>query len=190
MNNTRKVVLLGDSIRLIGYGAHVKDALGEGYTVWQPTDNCRYAQYTFRLLFEQWESLRDADVIHFNCGLWDVYDQFCEGETFSEIDAYVRTVERIARRLLSVTPNVLFSTTTPVKAAHKHVRNTDVARFNEAVIPRLAALGVHILDLHTLVRENVDTYVLDTDYIHLTEEGAKACAARVAEAIRTLTERS
>ena len=189
MEKIRKVVLLGDSIRQIGYGAHVEAALGEGYTVWQPTDNCRYAQYTFRLLIEQWESLRDADVIHFNCGLWDVYDQFCEGATFSSPEAYAATVERIARRLLTVTPHVIFSTTTPVKAAHKHVRCADVVRFNEAVVPRLLALGVHIVDLHTLVRDNLDAFVLDTDHIHLTVAGAHACAAAVAEAIRTLTER-
>jgi len=40
----KKIVLLGDSIRLIGYGLLVPGKLGEGYDVWQPTDNCRFAQ--------------------------------------------------------------------------------------------------------------------------------------------------
>ena len=40
----KKVVLLGDSIRLIGYGTKVPEMLGPEYTVWQPSDNGRYAQ--------------------------------------------------------------------------------------------------------------------------------------------------
>ena len=68
----KKVVLLGDSIRMMGYGSHVAGCLGEGYTVWQPEDNCRWAQYTLRMLFEYKNELKDADVIHFNVGHWDL----------------------------------------------------------------------------------------------------------------------
>ena len=32
----KKVVLLGDSIRLIGYGKRVEELLGDQCTVWQP----------------------------------------------------------------------------------------------------------------------------------------------------------
>ena len=42
----KRVVLLGDSIRLIGYGTKVPELLGDGYEVWQPEDNGRFAQYT------------------------------------------------------------------------------------------------------------------------------------------------
>ena len=37
----KKVVLLGDSIRQIGYGKKVAALLEPDYTVWQPDDNCR-----------------------------------------------------------------------------------------------------------------------------------------------------
>ena len=48
-----KVILLGDSIRRIGYGTKVPELLGENYTVWQPEENCRFAYYTLRMLFDK-----------------------------------------------------------------------------------------------------------------------------------------
>ena len=48
----KKVVLLGDSIRLIGYGTKVPEMLGDDYQVWQSEDNCRFAKYTLRCLFD------------------------------------------------------------------------------------------------------------------------------------------
>ncbi|MBQ9099056.1 MAG: hypothetical protein IJY50_06470 [Clostridia bacterium] len=47
----RRVTLLGDSIRLIGYGEPVARALAEGFEVWQPDSNCRFAQHTLRELW-------------------------------------------------------------------------------------------------------------------------------------------
>ena len=42
----KKIVLLGDSIRQIGYGTKVPEMLGTDFSVWQPSDNCRFAEYT------------------------------------------------------------------------------------------------------------------------------------------------
>ena len=39
----KKAVLIGDSIRMIGYGAPVAERLGDEFEVWQPDDNCRFA---------------------------------------------------------------------------------------------------------------------------------------------------
>lgn len=44
----KKVVLLGDSVRLIGYGPRVPEMLGEDYSVFQSEDNCRFVKYTLR----------------------------------------------------------------------------------------------------------------------------------------------
>ncbi len=41
----KKVVLLGDSIRLLGYGETVARELAGEYEIWH---NCRYAKYTMR----------------------------------------------------------------------------------------------------------------------------------------------
>ena len=48
----KKVTLLGDSIRQIGYGTKVPELLGDEYQVFQPEDNCRFVKYTLRMLFD------------------------------------------------------------------------------------------------------------------------------------------
>ena len=91
----KKVTLLGDSIRLIGYGKKVPEFLGENYEVFQPDDNCRYAKYTL-LGIETWgEDMAGSDVIHWNNGLWDTCDRFGDGP-FSGVEEYVENMVRIA----------------------------------------------------------------------------------------------
>ena len=78
----KKVVLLGDSIRLWGYGTPVEEALKNEFEVWQPTENCRFTTYVIRNLHEwkkQTECGSDIDLIHWNVGLWDCLRQI-DGE--------------------------------------------------------------------------------------------------------------
>ena len=93
-----KVVLLGDSIRQIGYGKKVPAMLGDGYEVWQPTENCRFAQYTLRGMWDWKEHLDGADIVHWNNGLWDVCDLFGDGP-FTDKETYVATMVRVAKIL-------------------------------------------------------------------------------------------
>ncbi|MCI6734265.1 MAG: hypothetical protein MR437_04210, partial [Clostridiales bacterium] len=73
----KKVTLLGDSIRQIGYGKTVAEELRkEGIEVFQPEENCRFSKYTLRMLFDYKEQIAGSDVIHWNNGLWDVSDLF------------------------------------------------------------------------------------------------------------------
>ena len=86
-----KVTLLGDSIRLIGYGQAVEEALKGDFEVWQPEDNCRYAQYTLRGLWEWAADIEGSDIIHWNNGHWDLCELYGDG-TFTDIDDYVKTM--------------------------------------------------------------------------------------------------
>ena len=55
-----KIVLIGDSIRVVGYGPMLEERLKKaGFEVFQPEDNCRFAQYTLRLLFDLKEQIKD-----------------------------------------------------------------------------------------------------------------------------------
>lgn len=54
----KKVILLGDSIRLIGYGTKLPEILGADYDVWQPEENCRFSNYTLRMVFEHQNFLK------------------------------------------------------------------------------------------------------------------------------------
>lgn len=183
----KKVTLLGDSIRLIGYGTKVPELLGKDFEVFQPGDNCRFAKYTLRMLFDLHEEIKDSDVIHWNNGLWDICDLFGDG-TFSSYEEYRATMLRIADQLLKITPKVIFATTTPVRDEHPHNDNADIARFNAAIVPELVAKGIVINDLYTTVYERRAELIRDDDLIHLNGAGIELCSKQVAECIRRVAE--
>ena len=178
----KKVSLLGDSIRLFGYGPLVPGLLGADYTVYQPQENCKFAKNTLRGLYDWREDLAGSDVIHFNCGLWDVADIVGDGKLFSTDDEYVENILRIAKVLQGITPKVIFATTTPVDPRNPNNHNEDIDRFNALIVPRLTEIGVEINDLHALVAEDVAGNICD-DRLHLSEQGAKRCAEQVARVI-------
>lgn len=178
----KKVALLGDSIRLLGYGKRVPELLGEDYTVYQPKENGRFAKYTLRGLFDWRRELEDCDIIHWNNGLWDVCDLFGDGPFTSEKE-YVETMLRVASILKSYTDKVIFATTTPVKNDHPYNKNETIMRYNELIVPRLREMGFAINDLHALVCRDIDGYLREDDKIHLTEAGIEICAKQVADCI-------
>lgn len=180
----KKIVLLGDSIRQIGYGTKVPEMLGTDFSVWQPSDNCRFAEYTMRGVMYDWKNeIAGADVIHWNNGLWDVCELFGDGP-FTEPTYYIETMLRIAGILQKYARRVIFATTTPVLPANVHNRNAVIADYNRIIVPRLEALGIAVDDLYSIVYPKLDEYIRSDDNIHLTEAGIDACAAAVADSIR------
>lgn len=183
----KKVVLLGDSIRM-GYGASVARNLSDEFSVWQPDDNCRYAQYTYQhLSYDEWNgwasNTENVDIIHWNNGLWDVNHWFEDGPMTPK-NFYVDTMVRIAKLLLQRSKIVIFATMTPVRDTNPTIINTEVVDYNQALVPELEKLGVVINDLHTLVAADIPRYILASDHIHLTEDGVSVCAAQVEKVIR------
>ena len=176
----KKITLLGDSIRL-GYGAKVPTLLGNKYEVFQPADNCRFAKYTLRMLFDYKEQIASSDVIHWNNGLWDCTELFGDG-MFTSVDEYVATMLRIARILKGITPNVIFATTTPTHPEYPHTHNDKIDIINTAIVPKLQEMGIIINDLHAIVAAHPE-YICE-DQIHLTDEGFEACANQVVDYIK------
>ena len=181
-----KISLLGDSIRLIGYGKKISEYL-DGAEIFQPTDNCRFAKYTLRGLFDWHEQLAGSDVIHWNNGLWDNCVLFPDGEPFTPIDEYVENIVRIASILLSITPNVIFATTTPVRETNRYNKNSLIDEYNKRAVEALLPMGVVINDLGAAVSTDINRYIREDDSIHLTDEGITLCASLVAEKIKSLT---
>ncbi len=181
----KKIVLLGDSIRLYGYGPYVKEFLGEGFEVWQPEDNCRFTSYTLRMLFDFHDQINGADVIHFNVGHWDLCRLYSDGGTFTPIDIYTREIERLGKLLLELSPKVVFSFTTPVRPENPYNSNADIEAFNKAAASVLEPLGIKINDLYTPLAGDVYANICE-DNIHLNETSSKICAKLVAEAIKSV----
>lgn len=181
----KKVVLLGDSIRLIGYGPLVPQMLGEDYTVFQSEDNCRFVKYTLRCLFDWREDIQDADIIHWNNGLWDTSTGLFDdgGQPFTCEAEYVENMLRVAKELLKITPNVIFATTTPVHPDYPYNSNEVIVRYNAVLVPKLQEMGIRINDLHALVSPDVPQYICE-DMIHLSPAGAQLCAEQVVRMIK------
>lgn len=102
----KKAVLLGDSIRLLGYGTRVPALLAPDIAVWQSEDNGRFTSYTLRTCFDYKAELETADVIHWNNGLWDMCDLFGDGP-FTPLPLYTDVLVRIARILQGYCPRVI-----------------------------------------------------------------------------------
>ena len=183
----KKVVLIGDSIRMIGYGKPVAERLSPEFEVWQPDDNCRFAQYTLRGLWDWQDGINGADVIHWNNGLWDICHLFGDGE-FTPIDEYVSTMLRIAKILKSRSRVLIFATTTPVRPENLHNKNEVIEAYNKTLVPRLMEMGVVINDLYTPIKEDVYKFISD-DTIHLSKDGISLTAELVETVIRQEAEK-
>ena len=178
----KKVLLLGDSIRLIGYGETVAKKLAGEYEVWQPEDNCRFAKYTMRGLFEWRKELEGVDIIHWNNGLWDICTMV-DDENFTPVELYADEMVRLAGMLKKRAKTVIFATTTPVRAGNRDMCNEDIEAYNAAVVPRLKEMGIVINDLYTPVSEDIERNICD-DLTHLSDAGIKICAEAVENVIR------
>ena len=180
----KKVTLLGDSIRQIGYGTRVPELLGDEYEVFQPEDNCRFVKYTLRMLFDFKAQIEGSDVIHWNNGLWDIptalYD---DGEPFTSEEEYVENMLRVAKILKTLGTRVIFATTTPVHNEYFYNKNDVINRYNEIIVPKLEEMGVEINDLNGLVMQDLYRYIGE-DQIHLSAEGVELCAAQVVKMIK------
>ena len=178
----KKVVLIGDSIRMIGYGNTVAQRLSPEFEVWQPDDNCRFATYTLRGMWDWQENMKGADVIHWNNGLWDICELFGDGE-FTPKEEYVSTMLRIAKILKERASTVIFATTTPVRPENSHNKNEVIEVYNAALVPKLEEMGVIINDLYTPISKDIYKYICD-DTIHLSEDGIRLAADMVESVIR------
>ncbi len=92
----KKVLLLGDSIR-IGYQEYVKRALANEYIVDYPSDNGRFCAYTYRYLGD-WCGQGEYDIVHWNCGLWDIIRLIGDEACFTSAKGYMDYIQRIFLR--------------------------------------------------------------------------------------------
>ena len=175
-----KISFIGDSIRL-QYTPVVREMLGENYEFFEPKENCRFAKYTLRGVFDWENNMQNSRIVHWNNGLWDVCNLFGDG-LFSTEEEYVNNMLRIAHILKSRYETVIFATTTPVSPLNKYNRNEDIRRYNDIIVPLLSKNGIVINDLYSVIAADMDKYVSD-DLIHLSEDGIRVVAEKVAKVI-------
>lgn len=180
----KKIVLLGDSIRMIGYGKRCAELLGPEYDTREPDDNGRFVKYTLRGVLWEWRPmLEGADLVHWNNGLWDVCD-LGDGP-FTALDEYVEGLLRIESVLRRYTGKIVFATTTPTSP---EMEGHDIERtieYNRAACDALTKRGVIINDLFSTVAADIPGNIC-SDNIHLSDKGIELCAAQTADLIKSL----
>ncbi len=182
-----KVTCIGDSIRQ-QYTERVRELLGNEYEMFEPNDNCRFAKYTLRGVFDWQNNMKDSRIVHWNCGLWDICNLFGDGLFTSETE-YIENMLRIADILLKKHEAVIFATTTPVREENPFNKNADIIRYNSIIVPEFKKRGIIINDLFTPIYADINRYVRREDLIHLTPEGIEICAQAVAKSIKEAAER-
>lgn len=175
-----KVTLIGDSLRQ-QYGPKVAELLKDEFEVWQPAENCRFSKYTLRGLFDWRKDMEGSEIVHWNNGHWDLCNLFGDGPFTSEqefIDNMLRILDILQKRHKVI----IYATTSPLLKDGFNT-NAAVERYNEIIVPLLRERGVIINDLHALLKTDIERYI-SSDTIHLSEEGIKVCAQRVADCIK------
>lgn len=188
----KNILLLGDSIRQ-NYQEYVKDVLKGEANVYYPNDNGRFCYYTLRYLHEWIKALSgcgeiEFDIIHFNCGLWDILRLSNENRTFTDEDEYAELLVRIIDRIHSLCPKsqVIFALTTKViepgfepGVLVGERRNEDIRKYNDIAREVCKKMQIVVNDLWSISRDLPQE--AHSDMVHYaTEIGIKALGNQVA----------
>ena len=187
----KNILLLGDSIRQ-NYQEYVKEHMRDVANIYYTNDNGRFCQFTLRYLHEWIGALSnhgefEFDMIHFNCGLWDILRLSNEAQPFTSQEQYALLLERIIKRIRYLSPNakVTFALTTeviePGFEPGQNVgerRNADIREYNEIAKRVCAENKVSIDDLWSVSR--VLPSEAHSDSVHFeTELGIESLGKQV-----------
>lgn len=192
----KNILLLGDSIRQ-NYQEYVREKLQGAAHVYYPNDNGRFCSFTLRYLHE-WiyffarQGVKEFDIVHFNCGLWDILRLASEKRPFTGEEEYARLLERIAGRIHYLCPGarIVFALTTEVIEPGFEPgvdvgerRNEDIRRYNAIAREVMEKLQIEIDDLWSVSRElPVQAH---SDLVHFeTDMGVQGLGKQVVSCLR------
>lgn len=196
----KNVLLLGDSIRQ-NYQGYVKESLRGIADVYYPNDNGRFCQYTLRYMHEWVRALShhgeiEFDIIHFNCGLWDILRLSNEDKPFTGEEQYAGLLKRIADRIRFLCPGsqIIFALTTKViepgfepGISVGERRNADIEKYNGIAERVFRAMQIEIDDLWSV--SNVLSDEAHSDMVHFeTELGIRALGNQVVDCLKKYCE--
>lgn len=180
----KNVIFLGDSIRM-QYQDPVGKKLSDIATVSGPDENGRWSGYTLNSLRFWLPELPSPDLVQWNCGLWDMGDDYQEGRHFYPVDLYEETCHRICQVLRKFTEKpdlkIVIATTTPTL----HGDHDDIHIYNDILKKVAIEENASINDLYSVVAP-IKEQIICEDKLHLTPEGIEKVAAHTADIIRGL----
>ena len=183
----KQILLLGDSVRM-QYQPAVAKKLADIAGVSGPEENGRWSGYTLNSLRFWLPQLPSPDLVQWNCGLWDMGDDYQEGRHFYPLDLYEETCHRICRILRKVTGKpdlpIVIATTTPTL----HGDHGDILLYNDVLRKVAGEENAAVNDLYAVVSPAKETMICE-DHIHLNETGVEAVAQQTADVLRSVLTR-
>ena len=171
----KKIMLIGDSIRGC-YEHYVQENMKEIADIWGAPTNSRFAKY-IDFLFEDWYADFPADIIHFNCGIWDVWKKNKSLSPVTPLWEYLEDLENICEKMKRTGAKIVFANTTPVDDTFESVDNADVIRYNIAAEAVMKRERIEINDLWSLIHSNPD--YINEDRLHLSALGSVKAAEQI-----------
>ena len=186
----KEIILVGDSIRM-GYQTIVKKELDGLASVWGPEENGGNSINVLSHL-DEWALSRPCSIVHINCGLHDMRQEFDATEPVVPLDRYEANVREIMKRVLrSGGTTVIWATTTPVNEKLHH-RNKpfdrfepNVSSYNAAAIRVAREFKIPVNDLFSLMQDAGPEHYLREDGVHFTDAGYELLGKAVANFIRS-----
>ena len=176
MPNKPSVILIGDSI-CMGYHPRVKERLSGKVDILGIQGNGGDSSQILKNL-DEWMINRDADLIHFNCGLHDLKFERDTKAYQQRLEVYEANLRKIVGRLQKEAKSRLaWATTTPViderhnavKGFDRYLR--DVQAYNRVATAIITAAGIPIDDLYSAIQDDDVEACLGNDGVHATERG-------------------
>lgn len=150
----KTLVLFGDSIRK-GYDKSIQKTLEGKAKVVFHEGNDRFAAYLLRVIPDYYNDIKNADVVHWNAGLWDCLRLLGE-DAQTPLDIYAYYIDRICLRIKRLCPNakVIFATSTRVLSEQmppNFIRsNEDIEHYNAVAVEIAKKHGFEIDDLYAV----------------------------------------
>lgn len=197
-SKTSQIVLIGDSIMfgakgIHGYGYYVKKHFEGKANVILSNDNCQDVRYTIQFLDELFSitDIENADIIHWNNGLWDVLHFAGNPNSYTSLSVYVESISALYNKLRVLNPKckIVFATTTVIpeelQKTTSYRRNAEIEQYNQAAVYELSTKEVLINDLYA-ASLTLDASYRGKDGLHYTEHGSEKIASFVIKEIETL----
>ena len=190
----KKVLLLGDSIRQ-GYQEYVKQELeGECEVYFDAEDNGRFVQYNFWQLNQMYKKYGNFDIVHFNSGYWDMTIEEPDREAMNSLSEYIVWLKRIINYVRNRKGIPIFANSAPIfdeltntknntSPYIFHYKNSWVQKYNNVAERLMESEKVYVNNLYDLLITGKKFYKCP-DMLHLTEDGYKLVAKKIAMVIR------
>lgn len=178
----------------MNYQAAVSDALKGKATVSAPKDNCKHTVYMLENLESWLTGQENAQVIHLNVGLHDMFLESKTGKPRHTLEMYEKNLRAIFEKLDQLSDAaVIFALTTAVNEKQQAEsegygrvvrRNEDIEIYNAKARAVAAEMGIQVNDLNRFMKEIGPEKILrPSDGIHLSPEGCDIMGSEVARVI-------